>query len=128
MTEPRDRLRAIAERLQAVLLAPTREDQIVAIREFDRHAIKDVAWQLQREKGLRVRLQQSLRKVAALEGRVRELEHGREKTGLRAPAMHKPSLVEEAAELRQLSKELALDQAMDDAFEDDEQEWFETQD
>ena len=122
MTEPRDRLRTIAERLQAVLLAPTREDQIVAIREFDRHSIMDASWMLHRERGLRARLQAELKRSAGLEARLRELERGREKTGLRAPVMRRPSKLEsEAAEYRQLSKELALQSALDDAFEDVEE-------
>lgn len=117
---PKDRLREIAERVEAVFSAPSREGVIVAIRELDRRAVHDLAWMLMREKGLRARLQQALR-------RIKVLEHGKEKTGLRSPLARAPSKVEEEAELRQLSKEVILKVAMDDAFgEDDPEDWFET--
>lgn len=127
--KPRERLRDIAGRLSAVFMAPTREDGFVAIREWDRRSVHDAAWLLERERGLRARLQQALKRVAELEGAEREGE----KLGLRAPAARPKSLVEEAAELRLLSKEVALKDAMDDAFGLDEiddaefSEWFATQ-
>lgn len=126
--KPKDRIREIAERLQAVFMTPTRGDQIVAIREWDRRSVQDGAWLLEREKGLRVRLQQAVKKIAELEAGAREGE----KLGVRSPVVRPPSLAEEAAELRQLSKEVALKEAMDDAFglieEDEYSEWFDTED
>lgn len=133
---PKERLRQIAQRLAGVFAAATPIDHVMAIREWDRHSVQDAGWLLQRERGLRARLQDILRKNAALEERVRSFEHGREKSGLRSPVVRAPSQVikpeDEAlrAEMRQLSKELALESAMDDAFEieDEFSDWYETVD
>src|SRR5688572_29990210 len=116
--------------MQGALMSGSREETIVGIRAFDQHAIFDVAWLLNREKGLRGRLQQTLKQNAALEARVQALEKEREKLGIAAPVMRKPSQVEPkqgaVEELRDLSKEFALEGAMDDAF--NESEWYEDDD
>jgi hypothetical protein len=127
--EPRVKLREIAGSLAALFAAPTREDQIAAIREWDRHSVQYGAWLLQRERGLRSRLQETLRAKAQLEARVQQLEHGHEKTGLRAPIVRRPSEAKIMAdELREVSKEIVFDGAMSDAFDVDESDWFETVD
>ena len=128
MRDPRTMLREIAGKLDAVFSSATREDTIAATNDWHTRSIQYGAWLMQRERGLRARLQQTLKQNAEYEARIRQLEGGHEKTGLRAPVMRKPSKVEAmAAELRELSKEIVFEGAMLDAFDAEDVEWFETE-
>ena len=121
MKDPKTMLREISGKLEAVFSAPTREDQIAATMDWIQHSIQYGAWLVKREHGLRARLQQVLKRNADLEAEIGRVAGSKEKTGLRAPIMRKPSKVEQmAAEFRELSKELVFDGAMLDAFGDDD--------
>jgi hypothetical protein len=115
---PKERIRAIAMRLQGVLLSSTREETVAAVLELQAHAIQDVAFLLQRETALRQRLAEALQ-------RAKQVEEEAQKKGARSLAARTPSVVDE---VRVLSREWALDAIMIDAFEDeDAEDWYETQ-